>query len=81
MDARKLLRLPEVLNLTANKRSTHYFRIKEGLMVPPIKLGERSSAYPADEVTAIVSAHIAGDSLDQIRDLVAQLIKARNEAV
>ncbi len=72
-----LLRLPDVLAITGQTRSTHYLRIKQGLMTPPVKLGERCAAYPADEIAAINAARIAGKNTEEIRELVAKLEQQR----
>lgn len=72
-----LLRLPAVMNATGLTRSTLYLRIKQRLMTPPVKLGERVAAWPADEVEAINAARIAGKTTDEIRELVTQLEQQR----
>ena len=77
MNTAKLLRLPDVLALTASTRSTHYLRIKQRLMTPPVKLGERCAAWPVSEVEAINAARIAGKTTDEIRELVTQLEQQR----
>lgn len=69
----QLLRLPAVMSATGQTRSTLYLRIKQRLMTPPVKLGERCAAWPADEVAAINAARIAGKSNEEIRELVAKL--------
>jgi len=61
-------------------RSTVYLRIKQGLMPPPVKLGERSSAWPNYEISAINAARIAQKSNDEIRELVAHLQRQRMSA-
>ncbi len=50
-----------------------YGLIREGLWTAPVKIGERSSGWPDSEVKAICAARIAGQSEDQIRDLVKRL--------
>lgn len=50
-----------------------YGLIREGLWTPPVKIGERSSGWPSEEVQAINAARIAGQSDEQIRELVKQL--------
>lgn len=50
-----------------------YGLIRVGLWTQPVKIGERSSGWPDDEVKAINAARIAGSSDEQIRDLVNQL--------
>ena len=72
-----LLRLPAVMDATGQTRSTLYLRIKQRLMTPPVKLGERCAAWPADEITAINAARIAGKSNEEIRELVAKLEQQR----
>lgn len=56
-----------------------YGLIRAGLWTTPVKIGERSSGWPSDEVTAINAARIAGASDDQIRELVTQLHAKRAE--
>ena len=75
-----LLRLPAVMSATGQARSTLYLRIKQRLMTPPVKLGERCAAWPAHEVAAINTARIAGKSDEQIRELVTQLEQQRTAA-
>lgn len=50
-----------------------YGLIRDGLWTQPVKIGERSSGWPDDEVRAINAARIAGQTDDQIRELVQQL--------
>lgn len=73
----KLLKLHGVLALTATSKSTHYENIKQGLMVSPVSQGLQAVAYPEHEIQAIIAARIAGKSNDDIRTLVAELIKQR----
>jgi len=62
-------------------RSTLYLRIQQGLMTPPVKLGERSTAWPEYEVSAINAARISQKSEEEIRELVARLYRSRAEIV
>lgn len=48
----KFIRLPEVLEMTAMKKSTLYQAISNGTFVPPTKLGKRSVAWPLSWVLA-----------------------------
>lgn len=73
----RLLKLPAVLGLTAKSRSTHYTEIKQGLMPPPVRLGEASVAWPENEIIAINQARVAGKSTDDIKALVRQLVTNR----
>ena len=72
-----LLRLPAVMSASGQARSTLYLRIKQRLMTPPVKLGERCAAWPSDEIAAINAARIAGKTDAEIRELVAQLEQQR----
>ncbi|MBN9889683.1 helix-turn-helix transcriptional regulator [Salipiger abyssi] len=72
-----LLRTPAVCTVTGMARPTLYQAMAEGLFPRPIKLGEKSSAWPASEVNAVLAARIAGRSNDEIRELVTELTAAR----
>lgn len=73
----RLLKLPDVLKFTAKSRSTHYADIKAGLMTPPVLLGIHAVAWPENEINAINMARISGKNEEEIRLLVANLIKQR----
>ena len=76
----KLLKLPQVLELTANSRTTHYTHIKNNLMTAPVPLGGgHSVAWPEPEIMAINQARIAGKSDDFIRNLVSSLLADRKK--
>ncbi len=55
----RLLRLPEVKLRTGCSRSEIYRRIAAGEFPQPVKLGERASAWPENEITAWIAARIA----------------------
>ena len=76
----KLLKLHGVLALTAESRTTHYNRINNGTMVPPVRLGENSVAWPEHEIQAVNAARIAGKSDEEIRQLVTKLVADRQAA-
>ena len=71
------LRFKTVMDLMAMSRSTVYLRIKQGLLTPPVKLGERCTVWPDYEISAINAARIAQKSNDEIRELVRQLQQKR----
>lgn len=75
-----LLRLPHVMRKTGHARSTVYFMVERGLLPKAVKIGERSSAWPSDEIEAINKARIAGKSEDEIRQLVSDLERQRCDA-
>lgn len=72
-----LLRIKKVVERTGVPTSSTYHQIKQGTFVPPIKLGERISAWRSSEVEAIVNARIRGESDAQIKELVKTLVAAR----
>ena len=74
------LRLKKVMDAMGISRSTVYLRIRQGLMPPPVKIGERCSAWPNYEITAINAARLAQKSDNEIRELVAQLQRQRMTA-
>jgi prophage regulatory protein len=47
---RKILRLPEVIRVTGESRSTIYKRIAEGSFPKPVKLGPKSVGFVEEEV-------------------------------
>ncbi len=73
----RIERKPEVLNRTGFSNSGLYRRVKEGLFVPAVSLGERSVGWLEHEVNALINAMAAGKSEDEIRSLVASLVLER----
>ena len=73
------LRLPDVCDRTGKPKSTVYRDIGDGLLPPPVRIGERASAWPDDEIDAINLARLRGKSNDEIKQLVADLVAARTE--
>lgn len=47
------VRLPELLEQLAVGKTTLYARIKQGTFPPPVKFGERVSAWPEHEVDTV----------------------------
>ena len=72
-----LLRKPKVLEKTGYKHATFQVRIRAGQFPPPVKISERSSAWPEDEVDQTNAAMIAGATSDQLRELVRKLVAER----
>lgn len=69
-----ILRLPAVKAETGHRsHATIYNAIRAGLFTDPVPIGQRAVGWPSDEVQAINAARIAGQSDDQIRELVKQL--------
>lgn len=75
-----LLRLPAVKSESGYSRSTIYLRIAQGLWTKPVSLGARAVGWPAQEITALNTARIAGKSDDEIRALVVKLEAGRKAA-
>ena len=79
--SKTLSRVPRVMARLGLSRSTTYSQIADGLLPPPVRIGPRCVAIPDDEIDSVVSARIAGQDDDQIRDLVTKLVEARRSAV
>lgn len=71
------MRLRAVQVATGKGRSSTYEDIKKGLMVNPVKIGERAIGFPADEIRSINRARIAGATQTEIKELVKRLHAAR----
>ena len=72
-----IYRLPDVKTSMGLSRSTLYSRIKNGLFVKPILLGERSVGWLNSEVQALLNARVMGQSDAEIKALVADLESQR----
>jgi len=72
-----LIRKPETLELFQLSKSTLHLRINEGLIPPQVKIGDRAVAFVRDEIVAVINAHIAGRSKDEIKILVKSLVEQR----
>lgn len=68
-----LLRLPRLQIAMGRSKRAIYLDIEKGLLTKPVKCGPRASAWPRDEIDAIVAARSAGATEEQIRALVDQL--------
>lgn len=77
MTLRKLCRFPKAKEITGRGTSSFYSDIKDGLMVPGVRIGANAVAWPEDELAALNAARIAGQSDDEIRALVKRLVAAR----
>jgi len=77
----KIIRKPDVINITGFSKSTLYNRIKDGLFPPPISLGARAVGFVQSECDAILSAMIGEQTPEQIRQLVQELIQQRKQTL
>jgi len=75
-----LIRRPEVLAITARSKSALQLDEKAGLICPPISIGDRAIAYIKNEIEAVIQARIEGQSTEQIKQLVQELINQRTKA-
>ncbi len=76
----RILRRPEVLELTGWSKSTLYNRIESQHFIKPISLGKRSIGFVSSEVNTILNAMIAEKTPEQIKALVQELINQRKKA-
>ena len=77
-----ILRMPAVKAETGHRsHASIYTAIKSGLFTQPVPIGVRSVGWPDFEVAAINRARIAGQSEDEIRELVKRLHAKRIELV
>ena len=75
----RLVRCKEVERFTGLKRGAIYQRVREGLLTPPVRIGKRASAWPQHEINAVNHAIVAGQSDDELRALVSDLVAQRTE--
>lgn len=67
----------EVLNLLKISRSCLYNKINSGLWPAPIPLGPRAVGFLSTENEKVLAAMIAGQSEEEIKELVQSLMSAR----
>jgi prophage regulatory protein len=75
----QLIRRVEVLAITKRSKSSLQQDEKNGVICPPISIGERAVAYIRSEVEAVIQARVKGHSQDQLRSLVKLLLSQRKE--
>jgi prophage regulatory protein len=72
--------MPSVKTETGHlSHASIYTSIREGLFTSPVPIGKRAVGWPDYEVKAINTARIAGQSEEQIRELVKRLHAKRAE--
>ena len=75
-----ILRMPAVKAETGHRsHASIYNAIRDGLFTTGVAIGQRSKGWPDYEVSALVSARIAGKSEAEIRELVKRLHAKRAE--
>jgi prophage regulatory protein len=70
-------RIPETLRVSGKSHSALYRAMSDGTFTPPVKIGAKSAAHPVHEVNAILGAELNGATPEQLRKLVADLLKQR----
>jgi prophage regulatory protein len=73
-------RLPAVLIAKGTGRSSHYEEVKAGLWTEGVSLGARAKGWPRRETELLLAARIAGQTPEEIRQLVRALHAARRLA-
>ena len=75
-----ILRMPAVKAETGHRsHASIYNAIRDGLFTTGVAIGQRAVGWPDFEVSALVSARIAGKSETEIRELVKRLHAKRAE--
>jgi prophage regulatory protein len=72
-----ITRRNEVLELLKVSRSCLYNKINAGLWPKPISLSERAVGFLSTENEKVLAAMIAGQSEEEIKELVISLMSAR----
>ena len=75
--AHHFLRRKALIQTTGLSAATIYRRERQGLFIHPVRLGPKAVGWPSGEVEAISAALTAGQTDEQIQELVAALHKAR----
>ena len=73
----KVLKLKNVINITALSRSTIYNKINEGIFPKPIQLGERAIGFLESEVQTFISLLVKGISKDEMRGAILNIVERR----
>lgn len=76
----KFLRLPGVIERTGKSRSGIYADISAGLLPQPVQIGLRAVAWPDHEIDSVMAGRVAGQSQEEIRELVSRLHALRKVA-
>lgn len=80
MTAPRFLRRRAVTELYGLGRSTIFDHVRSGLLPPSVSLGPRATGWPVEELDRIFGARAAGADDAAVRELVAGLIAARQQA-
>ena len=73
-----ILRMPAIMaEMGYRSHASVYGAIHAGLLTHPVPIGQRSVGLPSEEVQAVIAARIAGQTEQQLRELVNRLHAAR----
>lgn len=73
-----ILRMPAIkAEMGYRSHASVYGAIHAGLLTHPVQIGQRSVGLPSEEVHAVIAARVAGQTDEQIRELVNRLHTAR----
>ena len=72
-------RRPDALKRLQVSRSTFYLMIEKGLWPAPFNLGARAVGWVSSENDQVIAAMISGQSQEQIKQLVKELMEQRKE--
>ena len=75
----KIVKQPAALEKFTFSKSTWFKQRKLGIVPPAISIGERAVGYLQHELDAVLAARIAGQSDEQIKELVKSLVAKRKE--
>lgn len=76
----QLYSMTDITRLTGFSKAGIYKQIERGIFPKQIKLGERASRWPANEVQEVLTARCAGVNAEEIRELVSRLHNERGLA-
>jgi prophage regulatory protein len=79
MNFPKLVRRPALLELLQISKSTLYTKIQNGLWPAPVSLGLRAVAWISIENEQMLAAIIAGQTQEEIKQLVKTLEENRKQ--
>jgi prophage regulatory protein len=74
-------RIPTYLARAGISESAYRRDVRSGTDMPPVKIGMRSSAVVRHECDAVIAAKINGATPEQLRTLVAELLKQRQKLI
>ncbi|EJB8504594.1 hypothetical protein MW364_002772 [Vibrio parahaemolyticus] len=74
----RLLSISEVASTLGCSETSIGRQVNEGTMVKPVRVGRRVT-FPSNEIYAILTARIKGESIQSIKRLATELVEKRQE--